>query len=423
MTPPTRPEAWTRTAPTLERPLELVDLEEATTDNIIDEVIAHLSRFVAFPSEHDLLASALWILHAHTVDAAESTPRLAFLSPEPGSGKSRALEVLATVVPHPMEAVNSTPAALFRSVGKDPRPTILFDEIDTVFGPKAKENEELRGLLNAGHRRGKYAYKCVGDSQTVVAFPAYCAVALAGLHDLPDTLADRSIMIRMRRRKEGERVEPFRGRIHIPQGNALRDRVAEWAATRGHELVEYEPSMPPGVTDRPADVWEPLLAIAEVIGGPWPDKARQACSALVDQAAHREPSLSVKLLGDLRTVFADRGDPVFLPTTDLLLALRGLEEAPWATYGKEGLTARHLSARIKEYGVGSHLTRPGGTGDPVRGYYRNDLTDPWDRYLSTPPVCQGRVTRATSVTPSHLDDLDVAPVADVTRPWQGRGES
>src|SRR5690606_8631682 len=110
---------------------------------------------------------------------------------EPASGKSRALELTYTLTPNPVEAVNATSAYLFRRVS-DPRglPTILFDEIDTVFGPKAKENEELRGMLNAGHRRGAVAGRCVTTGKTVHTeeLPAYCAVAMAGLGNLPDTI-------------------------------------------------------------------------------------------------------------------------------------------------------------------------------------------------------------------------------------------
>ena len=111
------------------------------------------------------------------------------------------------MVRHPMHAVNCTPAALFRSVSDlEHRPTILFDEIDTIFGPKAKDNEEIRGFLNAGNRRSGVAYRCVGlgSVQRVVEFPAFAAVALAGLHDVPDTIASRSIVVRMRRRGPGE---------------------------------------------------------------------------------------------------------------------------------------------------------------------------------------------------------------------------
>ena len=121
-----------------------------------------LGRFVAYPNEHADVAHTLWIAHAHPMDAWESTPRIAFLSPEPGCGKTRALEVTELLVPRPVEAVNTTPAYLFRKVS-DPAglPTILYDEIDTLFGPKAKDNEEIRGMLNAGHRRGAMAGRCV----------------------------------------------------------------------------------------------------------------------------------------------------------------------------------------------------------------------------------------------------------------------
>ena len=106
---------------------------------ILDDVHAFLGRFVAYPSAHAHVAHTLWIAHAHLMDAWESTPRIAFLSPEPGSGKTRALEVTELLVPRPVEAVNVTPAYLFRKVGdEDGAPTILFDEIDTVFGPKAQ---------------------------------------------------------------------------------------------------------------------------------------------------------------------------------------------------------------------------------------------------------------------------------------------
>jgi len=83
-------------------------------------------------------------MHTHiVVKHFDTTPRLAFLSPEPASGKTRALEITERLVLNPVPAVNVSPAYLCRKVGAG-NTTILFDEIDTVFGPKAKENEEIR---------------------------------------------------------------------------------------------------------------------------------------------------------------------------------------------------------------------------------------------------------------------------------------
>ena len=201
---------------------------------LLNKVEKFLARFVAYPSEAARIAHTLWIAHTWFMDSWESTPRIAFLSPEPGSGKSRALEVTEPLVPRPVHAVNTTPAYLFRKVSDEAGlPTILYDEIDTVFGPKAKDNEDVRGMLNAGHRRGAVAGRCVTKGKTVVTeeLPAYCAVALAGLNDLPDTIRTRSVIIRMRRRAPGERVEPWRHRVNAPQADPIAEDLARWAKT------------------------------------------------------------------------------------------------------------------------------------------------------------------------------------------------
>jgi hypothetical protein len=208
---------------------------------MFDAVYDFTGRFVAYPSEHAHIAHVLWIAHAHLMEAWESTPRIAFLSPEPGSGKTRALEVSELLVPRPVEAVNVTPAYLFRKVSDpDGRPTILFDEIDTVFGPKARDNEEIRGLINAGHRRGAVAGRCVVRGKIIETeeIPTYCAVALAGIGDLPDTILTRSVVIRMRRRAPNEKIEAYRRRVHAPEV-MLGEIRHEGLPHRRHQIGRY----------------------------------------------------------------------------------------------------------------------------------------------------------------------------------------
>ena len=159
---------------------------------LLDDVHAFLGRFVAYPSEHAHVAHTLWIAHAHLMDAWDSTPRIAFLSPEPGSGKTRALEVSELLVPRSgrgRERDAGLPVPQGRATQEGP-PTILYDEIDTVFGPKAKDNEEIRGRpeRRASPRRGRWPLRGRGKMVETEELPAYCAVALAGLGDLPDTL-------------------------------------------------------------------------------------------------------------------------------------------------------------------------------------------------------------------------------------------
>ncbi|MET9722436.1 DUF3631 domain-containing protein [Streptomyces zaomyceticus] len=376
---------------------------------LLAEVEAFHRRFNVFPREAAYVAVALWDAHSHLLDAFDSTPRLAFLSPEPGSGKSRALEVVETLVPRPMLAVNARAAALFRSVS-DPagRPTILFDEIDTVFGPKAGDNEELRGFLNAGHRRSGVTYRCVGDggNQTVVEFPSYTAVAVAGLGGLPDTITTRSVIIRMRRRARNEHVEPFRARLHEAEGNQLRDRLAEWADQVREDVAGRWPQMPEGVTDRPADVWEPLLSVADAAGGDWPERARAACVELVNAArADDKGSIGIRLLTDLRDhvlVGIDR-----LPTVAVLDRLCSLDEAPWADMSGRPLDSRGLAKMLGEYMTSENSPVKARNiktaGSVLKGYYAADLQDAWDRYC--PPPLQKSATSATSAT-SQVSGLE-----------------
>ncbi|MET8447422.1 DUF3631 domain-containing protein [Streptomyces sp. NPDC005209] len=359
---------------------------------LLDEVEAFHRRFNVFPHEAGYVAVTLWDAHAHLLDCFDSTPRLAFLSPEPGSGKSRALEVVETLVPNSMAAVDASAAALFRSVSgiNGGRPTILYDEIDTVFGPKAGENEQLRGFLNAGHARGRPMFRCVGDgaNQQVQEFPSFCAVAVAGLGHLPDTIMTRSVIVRMRRRARNEKVEPFRTRIHVRQGHQLRDRLAKWAETIQAQVTDVFPEMPDGVTDRPADVWEPLIAVADAAGGHWPERARQACLTFVNAArANDKGSIGVRLLTDLRDHVLCGIDR--LPTVAVLDRLNALDDAPWADMGGRPLDSRRLSKMLSEYAatdgdpIASRNIKTGG--GVLKGYYATDLHDAWQRYCPPPP--------------------------------------
>jgi hypothetical protein len=391
--------------------------------HVLDEVHQFLGRFICYPSPAAHIAHTLWIAHTHLMESWESTPRLAFLSPEPGSGKTRALEISETLVPRPVEAMNVTPAYLFRKVSdQDGLPTVLFDEIDTLFGPRAKEHEEVRGLLNAGHRRGASAGRCVVRGKVIETeeLPAYCAVAIAGLGNLPDTILSRSVVIGMRRRASGETVEPYRRRLHAPQGYAIRDRLAVWATQVQPALNTY-PVMPNGITDRNADIWESLLSIADAAGGSWPERARVSAVTLVTLAQGATPSLGIRLLADLKVAF---GDTEAFSTVELLKAVISLEETPWGDLKGKPLSDRKLASFLRPYGISSKPIRL--STEVVKGYAKEDFYDAWARYLPSDSDAhndvlvstQLKVTRVTSATPHGEDGgedcVGPPPQAEVT---------
>jgi hypothetical protein len=366
---------------------------------LLDFTRDFIGRFVAFPSEHCLNAVTLWAAHAHTVNHFHTSPRLAVLSPEPESGKTRTLEVLDLLAPNSMLIFSPSVAAIFRKLA-DEQVTLLFDEVDTIFTRRGKDdsNEDLRAMLNAGYRKGAAIPRCVGPQHQVENFRVFAAVALAGIGDLPETVMTRSIVIRMRRRSATEQVEQFRLRVHQQEGYVLRDRLAAWGAAIGPAAGVAWPALPDGVTDRKAEVWEPLIALADAAGGDWPARARAAAVSFVTDvslAIGVSASLGIRLLADLRQVFEGRET---MATTEILDALVKLEESPWADLHGRALNARGLATRLGRYGVTRRQVRLGER--TAKGYRREDLHDAWVRYL--PPSLP--LEKETSETKGNADD-------------------
>lgn len=359
---------------------------------ILDETRAQIARFVALPTEWHEYAVALWAAHTHLITRFDSTPRLVFASPEPGSGKTRALEVLERLAHDPVATMNTTVAFLARRIDAgDLAPTILFDEFDTLWGTRARDAsaEELRGIINSGHRRGASYSRAATRGKEVVLeeFSTFAPVAMAGLGELPDTIRTRSIVIPMRRRRADEIVEPYRERQNGAELEATRDRIAAWARTAAKAIGEPWPEMPDGIADRDADVWEALLAVADAAGGEWPKRARDAALVLVRDARDRPASLGIRLLADVRRIF-DKADDTRLRSTELLHELIGLEDGPWSDLGGKGaVDSRYLGRTFDAYGIpAARPIRFGPSVGVAKGWDRRDFADAWTRYLPDFPT-------------------------------------
>jgi hypothetical protein len=227
-------------------------------------------------TEGQVVAAVLWVAHTHALAAADATPYLSITSAEKRSGKTRLLEVLELLVARPWFTGRTTAAALVRKIARDTA-TLLLDESDAAFGGDRDYSEALRGTLNSGHRRGGCVSLCVGQGAAldVHDLPVFSAKAIAGIGKLPDTVADRAIPIRLKRRAPGEQVERFRRRVIADETAAIRDALEEW--TQSVDMLRaLRPDIPDDLDDRAADGWEPLLAIADQAGGEWPERARRS---------------------------------------------------------------------------------------------------------------------------------------------------
>jgi hypothetical protein len=352
---------------------------------ILADLRAQIKTYVAMPSEEAVTAVTLWIAATHLQRAWQHAPRLAIVAPEKRCGKSRLLDVATETVHNRLITVNASAAAIFRSINGDDPPTLLVDEADTLFGTvkSAEKNEEVRGLINAGHQRNRPTLRVSGPEHQVQEFPTFAMAALAGIGDLPDTVMDRSVVIRMRRRADGETVVPFRTGRDTPAMHATRDRLHAWLQPLHAQATALEPPMP--VEDRAADTWEPLVIIADLAGGEWPALARTACRIMTDYEAGQdeEGGLRTRLLVGIRRAFGAENDPTVLSTKRLLESLNADKEAPWAEYGANGLTPRGLQLLLKPYGIGS-ANRRFTDGTQAKGFARSQFLDTWARYCPEP---------------------------------------
>jgi hypothetical protein len=384
---------------------------------LLDAVRAALVRYVVLPTPYAVDAVTLWIAATHAQPAWAHAPRLVIRGPEKRCGKSRLLDMVEALCRDPFITVNSSPAAVYRSITSDP-PTMLVDEADTIFGPKADGNEDLRGLLNAGHQRNRPAKRYDAASNRVESIPTFAMAALAGIGAMPDTIEDRAVVIRMRRRAPGETVSPYRHRRDRPALRQLAELLTAWLRTDLPLLEKAEPDMP--VEDRAADTWEPLVAVADHAGAHWPDRARAAVLVLTTEAAENSDiSARVRLLIDCRAAFADHDA---IPTAVLLERLRHDPEAPWGDYGPTGLTAMKLGKLLREYDIHSSNIRFLGLGQ-AKGYHRADFADAWTRYCPTTPDRSPVEGQAVPAVPASSPQLSAGRLENPGRPSRPAPES
>lgn len=340
---------------------------------------AQLEKYLVLPA-HAATAIALWSLHTWCLDAFFISPLLYPRSPEKRCGKTTLMIVVHELVRRPLLATNIAPAPLFRCVAEF-RPTLLLDEADAWL----KENEELRGILNGGHsRKTAKVIRCVGDEHDVRAFSTFCPKAVAGIGRLADTLADRSIIIPMKRKRPQDCTAPLReDRFDLSD---IRRRCRRWADDEIEVLRQADPKIPTALNDRAADNWRALLAIADAAGGDWPREARTAAMALSGQAD--DEAIGTQLLSDIRSLFdrledfgrSDDDGGRAIASAALIERLGAMEDRPWAEWrhGKP-ITAPQMARLLRAFDVRPRTIRIGN--QTAKGYLHEQFADAFSRYL------------------------------------------
>jgi len=319
------------------------------------------------------------------------------------------MRLLSKLCARALPAGPCSESAIFRAIAAT-TPTLLIDEVDSFFA----ERDELRGILNVGNvrddasvmrseevsRDGKRAFE-------VRRYSVFCPKVFAGIGKLADTLTDRSIVIPMRRKRADEKRDRFRRRDF--DAEPLRQKCRRWAEDHAEVLAASRPALPEELHDRAADLWEPMLAVADAAGGQWPERARAAAIALSGETENcNGGSLGALLLADIQTLFASSGVDRF-SSTGLCEKLEQIEERPWAEihHGKP-INSNRLARLLTPYGVSSRKVRLAGDPKPKQGYLAEDFADAWERYR--PCLAEPSSKRNNGTRPVNMEDSRVFEV-------------
>ena len=367
-------------------------------ERLFDEVSESITRYVVLHREA-ADAITLWIVHVHALEGFHITPRLNLSSPEKGCGKTTLLDVIATLLPRPLRTENCTSAVLFRLVDKH-CPTLLLDEIDTYLAA----HDELRGLLNAGHRKGAKAVRCEGDNNEVRGFNAFAPVVLAGIGSLPGTLHDRSLLVPLLRAKPGEIAHRFDSR-NISIETELKTKLNRWAIDHIEELSSSDPVLPESAHNRLADNWRPLFAIAQAVGGSWREKACRSFEHLnSDAQADDAQGIRIILLSDIRDLFEETGSGKLFSAT-ITERLIEIEGRPWAEYtrAQKPISKNQLARLLGKFNIKSKSIRIGT--ETGKGYHRDDFAESFERFL---PSQESSASRHNVTNHENKGDSDTS---------------
>jgi len=334
-------------------------------------------------------ALALWVVHTYVYTAREAVAYVAIESPEKRCGKSTLISVLSAMACRPIVASNITSGAIFTAI-EEHSPTLFIDEADTFLAG----NSAMRGILNCGNTiRTAFVLRSVAtrlrrsatgeateggkavSRKRVVRYSCYCPKVVALIGTVPETIADRSIVVRMERKNTTQTVLPL-SQLDVAEITAQCARFAKDCAylVERHEIVRIE-----GINDRAADTYEPLAVLAEIAGGEWPGRLAAAAQSLESPLA--KVASGSELVLAVLSAFAMRGaDKMF--TRNLVQEInQSGRDVNLACFGGRPANEFSLAKALRCYGIRPKAIRIGC--DVSKGYCVADFRGAREKYVTT----------------------------------------
>ena len=367
---------------------------------VLDVAVTEITRYVHAASADDYFIISIWALHTHFVRHKHITlqvsPRLSCEAPAPACGKTVALETTSCLSARMLLTSSLSSSAFFRAIDAW-APTLFIDEAHELF--RAKGTEELLAILRSSHRRSTAHVLRTDETANrgrgkfkPHRYSTWCALSYTSIGKLRDTMMQsRAISVVLPRAMPGE------VKAHLRDGKSpvldeCRRKLARWAEDQD-QLPEI--SLSPELANRDGDNWRPIIELAHLVGGEWPERITKAALAKVgSDATVRGSGVMIALLADIRKVIGGRDR---ITTKELVQGLLGLEEdasRDWSITNR-GRPLDHYWLRDTLDGV---LDPPGTQrwklrDKVVRGYTNHQLRDAFGRYLPS----------VASETPSSSD--------------------
>ena len=376
-----------------------------SNEHPLDRIDHFIRRFLILPNESDYTIVSLWIAHTYFTHKIKTTPRLAIISPEYGCGKSRVLEVLESLTFKGEKLDHHTRSYLMRTVDLireefSRSPTLLIDEIDSVFRKNSEEGEATRAFANTGYRATGFYGITEGDSKkTPTKFKTFAPMALAGKGEvLPESVMTRAVIIRLQRRMGNEYIEDFLTDLVAFEAKELSEELLNWSDYRAQDISTLNPDLP--VRDRDREVWLPLFIVAHLAGEEWIKRAEIALANIQEAKSDNTLPRERELLSDLWKIF-QRQDKDKIKSAAIILGLIEMPDSEWDSYifGKP-INERALAKKLRTYGIKPAQIRF-ENGQGAKGYYRSEVESAVKRYIepSMPVITETSETPETELMP------------------------
>jgi hypothetical protein len=337
--------------------------------DIVQQVCGLLDVYLDI-KPHERLVVALWVLHCYLHHQFSETPRLMFISPVEGEGKTTALNVLNKMIFPSVKAASFTAPALAATIDRD-HPTLLLDEGRNL---DLQNNMLMRSIMHSGHERGGGRVILRGGQPT--RFETFGPLCITAIEELPSyELMSRAIIIRLRRSTRDD-LKKFNE--EDTYYDPIYNNIRQWASWAHHnlDLRNANPELP-NLKNRRKDNWRPLISIADALGHG--DAAREAMSQF---DGRYEEAPGVLILRDIKSVF---GDSHAMHSKALAEALQKIETSPWFDWkGKDGSYQSHpinpndIARLLRPFQIRPRSVEIGSVN--LKGYHRDDFREAWAAY-------------------------------------------